>query len=340
MNKKDQIGIFGLNYENSLENFYIKAFIKLKYKNIKFLDNKFYFYIFCVLKKIKNNFLYKIFYFLQKIKFKKFLSKNNIKTMIIFKGIELNADIYKILKRKKIKLINIYTDDPFNFTSEATSSNNVINNIKNFDVFCIWSKKLKKKLEKKFKNNDFFYLPFAYDEHRHLKIKKKIKKNKISFIGSYDQFRFRTLNKLSKSIEIYGNDWPNFKKHRNHPFIKNKELSKIMAESEISLNILKKQNFASHNMRTFEIPAMNGLMLTHRSGEQNTFFPENKACFMFEGISELNKKIDYILKNPKIASRVRKKGYSLIKNHSYKKRIEKLISHIKKNEKLNNFRSL
>ena len=32
MNKKDQVGIFGLNYENNLENFYISALKKLKYK--------------------------------------------------------------------------------------------------------------------------------------------------------------------------------------------------------------------------------------------------------------------------------------------------------------------
>ena len=43
MNKKDQVGIFGLNYENNLENFYIGAFKKLKYKNIKFFKNNFFF---------------------------------------------------------------------------------------------------------------------------------------------------------------------------------------------------------------------------------------------------------------------------------------------------------
>ncbi len=58
MNKKDQIGIFGLDYHNSLENFYINAFKKLKYNNIKFLDNKNYFYIFCFLKKFENKFFF------------------------------------------------------------------------------------------------------------------------------------------------------------------------------------------------------------------------------------------------------------------------------------------
>ena len=91
-------------------------------------------------------------------------------------------------------------------------------------------------------------------------------------------------------------------------------------------------------MRTFEIASMGGLMLTHRSSEQNGFFQENKACFMFEGIEELNKKIDYILKNPKKALMVRKKGYSIIKKHSYTERLKSLIKYILKNEKLYNIK--
>ena len=34
MNKKDQIGIFGLNYENNLESFYIDA-LKIKLQEYK-----------------------------------------------------------------------------------------------------------------------------------------------------------------------------------------------------------------------------------------------------------------------------------------------------------------
>ena len=63
-----------------------------------------------------------------------------------------------------------------------------------------------------------------------------------------------------------------------------------MNRSAISLNILRKQNYSAHNMRTFEIPANNGLMLTTRSNEQNKFFKENKACFMFSTKKELKKK--------------------------------------------------
>ena len=334
MNQKDQIGIFGLNYSNNLESFYIKALRDLNYKNIRFLGNNIYFYIFCVFKKFKSHHLFKILEYFQYIKFKKFLKNNNIKVMIIFKGIELSEDIYMLLKKKKIMLINIYTDDPFNFNSEATSSKNIIKNMKYYDVFCIFSKKIKKKLSKKFKKNIFFYLPFAYSDQKHLKSNNsKIIKGKISFVGSYDKERFDLLNKLKEKIDIIGNAWPVFIKHKTHQFITGKKFSRNISESEISLNILKKQNFFSHNMRTFEIPSMGGLMLTTRTSEQNNFFPENKASFMFGSINELNQKITYILKNPKIALKVRKKGYVLSQKHNYKERLKSLINFVKINEK-------
>jgi hypothetical protein len=50
MNKKNQISIFGLDNENNLENFYINAFKKLKYNNVKFLNNNHLFHNFCLLK--------------------------------------------------------------------------------------------------------------------------------------------------------------------------------------------------------------------------------------------------------------------------------------------------
>ena len=48
-------------------------------------------------------------------------------------------------------------------------------------------------------------------------------------------------------------------------------------------------------MKTFEIPAYNGLMLTTRSKEQNTF-SENISCFMYSTKKELNKKCVLYLK--------------------------------------------
>ena len=71
-----------------------------------------------------------------------------------------------------------------------------------------------------------------------------------------------------------------------------------MNRSAISLNILRKQNYSAHNMRTFEIPANNGLMLTTRSNEQNKFLKKTKPALCFQKKKSL-KKIKFILQNPK-----------------------------------------
>ena len=237
MNKYSRIGIFGLKSDNSLEQFYLDAFQKLRFKNIKFLSNNFLFKIFFILNKYKLFFFLKIFYFFQKNKIENFLNKNEIEILIIFKGIELNSSIFNIFREKKINLINIYTDDPFNFSSSATSSVNVINNIRNFNLFCIWSENLKIKLKNKFKTKNFYYLPFGFSKKKHKVLKNKVIRKKISFVGSFDDFRLKILHGLKKKIDIYGNAWPKDIKHKIRKFVKNQEFSKVIHESEISLNI-------------------------------------------------------------------------------------------------------
>ena len=82
-------------------------------------------------------------------------------------------------------------------------------------------------------------------------------------------------------------------------------------------------------MKTFEIPAMAGLLLTNRTKEQNFFFRENKDCFMYKDIKELKKKIFFIINNKKKADRVRKNGFTKSKRHSYENRLKYLLSVVK-----------
>ena len=81
-------------------------------------------------------------------------------------------------------------------------------------------------------------------------------------------------------------------------------------------------------MRTFEVPAMNGLLLTKRSKEQNIFFPENKASLMFSNLKELKKKISFIKNNPKKVYEIRNRGYLLSKKHTYTSRSVYLLNKI------------
>ena len=156
--------------------------------------------------------------------------------------------------------INIYSDDPFNIKPfNDTSNNNVLKSIALYNYFFIWSKTLKKKLIKFSKMKKIIFLPFGYDEFLHKKKKsKKIIDFDISFVGTADEERNNLLQKLNKyKIIIAGDGWQKFSFNKNFKVINrsvNAKLNaKIIANSKICLNILRKQNDKSHNMKTFEI---------------------------------------------------------------------------------------
>ena len=128
-----------------------------------------------------------------------------------------------------------------------------------------------------------------------------------------------------------GNGWNNYKLGKNITYVKEvnfKNFSKLLKKSKLSLNILRKQNENSHNMKTFEIPSMGGLMITNRSSEQNYFFPENKASLMYSNIDELKLKIRKINNSYKKFIKIRKKSYSIVKKHSYTERAKYLLNKI------------
>jgi spore maturation protein CgeB len=182
------------------------------------------------------------------------------------------------------------------------------------------------------------YLPFGYDSFNHFSYQKKSRhRNLITFIGTLDNQRSKFLSKIKDvNLNIYGNNsykYKKFFKNKNikfYPEIYGEKMRSVMKQSLVSINILRKQNKYSHNMKTFEIPAMNCLMLTTRSWEQDTLLPENKACFMYSSLKEFKKKLRYIVVNQNKLAKVRSLGYKSIKKYTYIYRATQLLNEINK----------
>ena len=341
---KKKILLVGSNEFFSLERMYLRAFKKANC-NVKI------FHIYNINKNLFFRFIWKYFKFLyfyqQRQKLQKYIKKNVNKydLIIIFKGLYLNKKF--IIDLKKIcyssKFVNIYPDNPFdrNYFNDI-SNNNLFKALKYFDYFFTYSKKIQKKLKLILPTNKIIYLPFAHDPAIHIR-QKLFHKHlyDISFIGTADKERFNIIRQLKDyKIVIGGNGWDRYKQLKNVVYLGaiNTQLSAtVIRKSTVSLNLLRKQNYGSHNMRTFEIPSMNGLMLTTRSYEQNKFFPENRASFMFGNTQELNEKIEYIFSHPEKAKLIRRKGLSLVKKHNYMERLKCLIKLVNEYKKINKF---
>ena len=102
------------------------------------------------------------------------------------------------------------------------------------------------------------------------------------------------------------------------------EFSKVCNSAKIILNIIRKQNFeypgrniSSHNMRTFEVPACGGFLLSARTDEAKGFFEEDREAVYFSTPEELKQKIDFYLKNEELRKEIAEAGYKRLSNSSY-----------------------
>ena len=100
----------------------------------------------------------------------------------------------------------------------------------------------------------------------------------------------------------------------------------------VFIKFFKRRNIlddpGGRKIHTARTPAMGGLLLTVRTQEQQVFFPENEACYMYSDIEELKKKIEHIVENKEEANKVRIRGMELVVDHSYTNRVKNLLKEL------------
>jgi spore maturation protein CgeB len=154
----------------------------------------------------------------------------------------------------------------------------------------------------------------------------------IAFIGTWDKEREWWLSHLiNYNLKIWGNDWNRANKKLQEKWMKKpvyaEEFAKVCNSSKIILNIIRKQDYSSHNMKTFEIPAYKGFLLSNFSEEANEFFPENIAAVYYSDVDDLKNKINYFLQNEKEREKIIENAYNLLinNNHTYEDRVKSIL---------------
>lgn len=255
--------------------------------------------------------------------------------VIVFKGLIFSPENLKKIKKNKQKplVFGVNADDPFN---DFNASPYLRECLPFFDAYFVYSDTIVKNMTKINKNTH--HLPFASYSSLHypVKINKKEKNfygSDIAFIGSWTPEREGKLLPLVKNnydLAIWGNRWDNAKdkdtkeRWKGKPVI-GEEFSKVCNSSKIMLNFIRKQNKGSHNMRTFEVPACRGFLLSERTKEQQKFFPEDKEMAFFEGEKEMLEKVNYYLKNSRKRKNIAKRAYEKSRKHTYENRIDKVL---------------
>lgn len=221
--------------------------------------------------------------------------------VFVFKGIEILPKTLVKIKAKGIVLVNYNPDHPLKYFSSGSGNKNILESIGIYDHHFSYSKKIIGELKDKY-NVPVSWLPFGYNYLK--KNNFKDIKYRLCFIGNPDEERIRLVKLLLANdipLTLYGKKWVGmFSSQKEylqiHSGIYDKDFVDAAQSYVIQLNVFRPHNADSHNMRTFEMPALGCLMLAPDSTEHQVLFEENKEAFFYKDDIDLVEKAKKILR--------------------------------------------
>lgn len=253
---------------------------------------------------------------------------------------EITPDTLQWLSFKGIKIISFNPDNPFVFTGLGSGNENVTKSIGLYDLHLTYNTAVLKKLKNDYKIH-VEYLPFGFelDDASYQQATKEDEINKVCFLGNPDKDRAVFIEGLAANgiqIDIYGNDWKKFVSNKNIALFKpiyGDDFWKVLRKYRVQLNLMRIHNPDSHNMRTFEVPGVGGIMVAPDTEEHRNYFVADKEIFLFTDLASCINKIKYLLNlNKKEADSIRDNARtkSLTAGYTYKDRSKQALIAIQK----------
>ncbi|MCE9584819.1 MAG: glycosyltransferase [Planctomycetes bacterium] len=255
--------------------------------------------------------------------------------VVVFKGMVFSRESLEKCAQASPKTIwvNLNPDDATNIEAKGSSNADVLGSLSFYDLYVTWSRSLAVRL-KDGGCRRVERIPFGYDAEVHRPPAGGENKTPtgVSFVGTWDRERESALAAVADmDLRVFGGNWKRVKagsplRSRIHDeALHGDRFAREIHSSLVSINLLRPQNRDSHNMRTFEIPAVGGLMLTQASAELPEFLAPGEACLTFETPREMRERIEQVLRNPGDFVRVRERGLRMISSHSYDARAAQLV---------------
>jgi spore maturation protein CgeB len=278
--------------------------------------------------------------------FVKQVERFNPTVILIFKGMEISKQSLIRIKSKGIKLVNYNFDHPFDFFSRGTGNRFVREAIPYYDLHISYSKRISKELDTQFKVRTA-QIPFGFhltaEQYEFVIAAGDDEINRACFVGNPDQLREKAIMDLLDNgipIDLYGFGWdriftqPNSLLTIHMPRKQGSfwsdplEFWKVLRRYSVQLNFFRPHNEGSHNLRTFEVPAVGGILLTPASQEQAKFFVPGEEIFFYTDQMSLLQQCQKLLQadsetTHQIRSIARIK--SVEKDYSYQRRTRDIL---------------
>lgn len=252
--------------------------------------------------------------------------------VLVFKGMEIFPKTLRRLKEKKIRLANFNGDHPFLIYSRGSGNHNVVNSVSLYDLHFTYILSIVKRLKEEF-DVSAIHLPFGYelDNELYTRIQKESEILRIAFIGNPDNTRLNSIQRLLDAnlpVDVYGNGWDVILSNAKGDLqiygpVYGEKFWNIARKYRVQLNIFRPHNEGSHNMRTFEMPAVGAIMLAPDSEEHHIFFEADQEVLFYSSLDEMIEKAQYLLDlSSEVANQIRMQARerSLQTGYSYQDR--------------------
>ncbi|MEJ7676458.1 MAG: glycosyltransferase [Segetibacter sp.] len=338
-----KILLVGASSPYAIERFYLKYLNEISGVQAQLFEAQNFFLTYYH-KSILNKILFRIGY-------KKIYTKINIKLrakilefhpdiLFVFKGMEVFPQTLRFTKNHGIKAVNYNPDNPFIFSGKGSGNRNITNSFSLYDLHLTYNLEVKNKIEREY-NTPVKMLPFGFDVDKDLYIRclNQSEIIKTCFLGNPDKERAEFIMGLANEgilIDVYGNNWDKFISHSNvivHSSVYGEDLWKTLRRYRVQLNLMRIHNVNSHNMRSFEVPGVGGIMVAPNTIEHNLYFENQKEIFLYNSVIDCSKTIRELLSfSSTEADSIRQNARtrSIASGYTYKDRAKQLLIELQK----------
>ena len=182
------------------------------------------------------------------------------------------------------------------------------------------------------------YLPFGWDpslcpDLKYSETELQPYRADIVFAGGGDANRvpyFAALARAGFRVALYGTYWERFAETRDltRGQLPITELPKAIAGARIALCLVRRANRDGHCMRTFEIPAAGGCMLTEDTEEHREILGRDGECVLyFRQIDEMIERARWLIEHGAERARLAAAARARIRTNSntYKHRLTRIL---------------
>ncbi len=264
--------------------------------------------------------------------------------VLAFKAAYLHPEtIAHIRTAENIPIANYYPDNPYcgvplDPRKTSAQRRDLIDALRQYTRVFTWDRSLVRRL-----NADSVhavYLPFAADSDFFSPMEQRPcrecgKRHAVVFVGQHNIKRERHVDAIRKhEVALWGARWKRAQhKFRARHVIHNgtafgATCAAVYCSADVCLNIVDDLNMPGHNMRTFEIPASGGVMLSTFTEEQAKVFPDAEAAWYYRNPSEIDEILDRLLHDSEALKRTRRAALEIARGHDYRSRSRELVKQL------------